>query len=185
MLTTGSLAKAGGREAVPDDFDQYVATRGQALLRLAYVLTGDPSDAEDVVQDVLARALPRWSRIIDAEDPDAYLRRMLVNANVSRWRRFRRRETPFAEITPDGSAPDAADVAVAGSENDRLWRAVLALPKNQRSAVTLRFHEDLSYAEIGTITGCAEATARSHVFRGLAALRAALGEAPTDEGEGA
>ena len=176
MLTIGSVAEVGVHAKVPDDFDEYVATRGQALLRFAYVLTGDPSDAEDVVQDVLARALPRWDRINRAEDPDAYLRRMLVNANISRWRRFRRRETPFAEVVPDVAVPDAADVAVAGSETDRLWRAVLELPRNQRVAVALRFHEGLGYAEIGTITGCAEATARSHVFRGLAALRVALGE---------
>lgn len=164
------------QETVPDDFDEYVASRGQALLRLAYVLTGDRSDAEDVVQDVLARALPRWDRITRVEDPDAYLRRMLVNANVSRWRRFRRRETPFADVTPDGVAPDAAAVAEVGSDAERLWQAVLALPRSQCSAVTLRYHEGLSYADIGGVLGCAEATARSHVFRGLAALRAALGE---------
>src|SRR5690349_2743410 len=176
LTTTGSFVEAGARVAEFDDFDEYVAARGQALLRLAYVLTGDAADAEDVVQDVLARALPRWQRIAAAEDPDAYVRRMVVNANVSRWRRFRRRETPVADVIHPEHAPDSADLAVDAGENQRLWGEVLALPQSQRAAITLRFHEGLAYAEIGSVLGCAEATARSHVFRGLAALRTALGE---------
>ena len=56
----------------PPEFDAWVAARGQSLLRLAYVLTGNRADAEDVVQDALSRALPRWSRISTVEDPDAY-----------------------------------------------------------------------------------------------------------------
>src|SRR3954454_6034735 len=76
------------------DFDAWVVARGPALLKLAYVLTGNKADAEDVVQDALSRALPRWSRICRADDVDAYVRRMVVNANVSRWRKFYRRESP-------------------------------------------------------------------------------------------
>ena len=75
------------------DFDEWVAARGDALYRLAYVLTGNRADAEDAVQDALSRALPRWSRIVEADDPDAYVRRMVVNAHTSWWRRFRRRES--------------------------------------------------------------------------------------------
>lgn len=74
------------------DFDEWVAARGDSLMRLAYVLTGNRADAEDVVQDALSRALPRWERIRVVEDPDAYMRRMVINAHTSWWRRFRRKE---------------------------------------------------------------------------------------------
>lgn len=75
----------GVTRSEPPDFDAWVAARGPALLRLAYTLTGDRGDAEDVVQDALSRALPRWERISRADDPDAYVRRMVVNAHVSEW----------------------------------------------------------------------------------------------------
>src|SRR3954468_21849102 len=81
------------QQPVPD-FDGWVAARGPGLLRLAYTLTGNASDAEDVVQEALARALPRWNRISRVEEVDAYVRRMVINANTSWWRRFRRRESP-------------------------------------------------------------------------------------------
>ena len=87
----------GGSETVPD-FDTWVAARGPGLLRLAYTLTGNRADAEDVVQEALARALPRWARISRVDDVDAYVRRMVVNAHTSWWRRWRRRESPVAEL---------------------------------------------------------------------------------------
>src|SRR3954471_2474560 len=96
-----------GQESTP--FDGWVAARGPALLKLAYTLTGNAADAEDVVQEALARALPRWERISRVDNVDAYVRRMVVNAHTSWWRRFRRREAPVAEVR---------DVAVPG-EHDR------------------------------------------------------------------
>lgn len=153
-----------------DDFDEWVATRGPGLLRLAYVLTGSRADAEDVVQDALSRALPRWSRISTVGDPDAYVRRMVVNAHTSWWRKFRRREIPVAE------ARDTAAAAPDLAEQDRLWRACLALPESQRTAVVLRYYEQLEYAEIAALTGVREGSVRSRVSRGLAALKETLTE---------
>jgi DNA-directed RNA polymerase specialized sigma24 family protein len=143
-------------EAGPIDFEAWVAERSNALLRFAYVLTGDTNLAEDAVQDALTTACARWSRVSRADDPEAYVKRMVVNAHISWWRRFRRRESPAAEpirvmpAAPDGTA-------------DR-----------QRAAVVLRFYEGLSYAEIAVLLHCAEATARSSVHRALAALKATL-----------
>ena len=162
-----------------DDFAEYVAARGPAMLRLAYVLTGNAVDAEDVVQDALSRALPRWSRIAAVEDVDAYVRRMVVNAHVSWWRRFKRRESPVETVHHAHDEPleeDAADAVATGMSDERLWQACARLPRDQRVAVVLRYYEQLSYAEIADLTGCAEATARSRVFRGIAALRDLLGE---------
>ncbi len=79
-------------------FDSWVAARGPAMLRLAYTLTGNASDAEDVVQDALSRALPRWDRISRVDNIDAYVRRMVINAHTSWWRKWRRRESPTAEV---------------------------------------------------------------------------------------
>jgi RNA polymerase sigma-70 factor (sigma-E family) len=159
-----------GRAAVVD-FDDWVAARGPALLRLAHVLTGSTADAEDVVQDALSRALPRWSRISSLDDPDAYVRRMVVNAHVSGWRRFRRREVPVESVR-DRAITDGPDAG----ERDRMWRACLALPPDQRTAVVLRFYEDLDYAEIADLTGVREGSVRSRVSRGVAALRREWGE---------
>jgi RNA polymerase sigma-70 factor (sigma-E family) len=166
-----TMAQAGRTSVEVPDFDSWVAARGPALLRLAYVLTGNGADAEDVVQDALSRALPRWSRISTVDDPDAYVRRMVVNAHVSRWRKLRRREVPV-EVVHDRPVP----AGVGAEDRDRLWRACQALPPDQRTAVVLRFYEDLDYAEIAALTGVREGSVRSRVSRGIAAMRHELGE---------
>ena len=152
------------------DFDAWVAARGPSLLRLARVLTGNAAEAEDVVQEALSRAFPRWSRISEMADPAAYVRRMVVHEHTSWWRKFRRRETPT------GSVPDAVVEAGAAGDHDRIWAACRRLPEAQRAAVVLRFYEQLEYAEIADLTGVREGSVRSRVSRGLAALREDLGE---------
>ena len=157
------------------DFDAWVAARGPALLRLAFALTGDRADAQDVVQEALARALPRWQRISRVEDVDAYVRRMVVNAHTSWWRRFRRRESPVAQVR-DTESPHGAQPPLMPDERRRLWLACQALPEAQRTAVVLRYYEQLEYAEIADLTGVREGSVRSRVSRGLAALRTEMGE---------
>jgi RNA polymerase sigma-70 factor (sigma-E family) len=159
-------------DAPVDDFDAWVAARGPALVRLAWALTGSRSDAEDLVQDVLAKALPRWPRIAGLEDPDAYVRRMVVNGHVSRWRRLGRRERPVADV-PD--RPVASRDA-AYDERERLWQACRSLPRDLRVAVVLRYFEQLEYAEIAALTGVREGSVRSRVSRGIATLRQMMGE---------
>jgi len=155
------------------DFDEWVAARGPALLRLARVLTGDDVLAQDVVQEALSRALPRWSRISGLADPYAYVRRMVVNEHTSWWRRFRRRETPVADpVDHDVEAPPAD----SHEERERIWAACRRLPEAQRTAVVLRYYEQLEYAEIAELTGVREGSVRSRVSRGLAALRDDLGD---------
>jgi len=91
------------------DFDEWVAQRGAALLRFAYLLTRDRARAEEAVQDALIAAYSRWTRICRDRDPEAYVRRSIVNADISRWRRFFRRETPTADPVEDSSDPDHAE----------------------------------------------------------------------------
>jgi RNA polymerase sigma-70 factor (sigma-E family) len=156
----------------PPSFDDWVAARGASLLRFAYVVTGSQHAAEDAVQDALARACERWDRVGRTADPDSYVRRMVVNAHISRWRRTRR-EAPV-EVLP--GAGEGADHAARVSTADAVWAVCRDLPPRQRAAVVLRFYEDLDYPEIASLLGCSEVTVRSHVHRALAALRSRLSE---------
>ena len=179
---TQGTSRREGTVAVTTDFEDYVAQRGPALLRLATLVTGSDDDAQDAVQDALSRALPRWDRIVRADDPDAYVRRMVLNAHTSAWRRFRRKEAPVA-LVRTGASDDPEALGLAHLDHERVWSACLGLPTSQRVAVVLRFYEQLSYAEIAALTEVAESTARSRVHRALERLRAALGESPSGTGD--
>jgi RNA polymerase sigma-70 factor (sigma-E family) len=162
------------------EFETWVADRADALLRFGYVLTGDRTMAEDAVQDALTTACAKWSKIRAADDPDAYVRRMIVNAHISWWRRFRRRESPVADPVPGSLA--SPDGAGERAEAEAVWSLCATLPGRHRAAVVLRYYEGLSYAEIAEVLDCAEATARSWVHRALAELRQTLTTDPTRNG---
>ena len=152
-----------------ESFEEYVTARGDRLLRFAYVLCGDGYLAEDLVQDVLARAHRRWSRI-EAEQPDAYLRAAIVRAHLS-WRRRRSStERVVAQVAdPDRHPPDfAQDLAV----RDELWTLLAGLPRAQRAVLVLRFFEYLDDRRIAEVLGCAPATVRVHASRAVSTLRA-------------
>ncbi|MEU8227426.1 SigE family RNA polymerase sigma factor [Kribbella sp. NPDC048915] len=169
----------------PLEFEAWVAEKADALLRFAYVLTGDRHLAEDAVQDALTTACARWGRVSRADDPEAYVKRMVVNAHISWWRRFRRREAPVDD--PVRTARPVGDGTADRAEAEAIWELCATLPDKQRAAVVLRFYEELSYAEIAQLLHCAEATARSHVHRALASLKTTLNtEQRTERGtEGA
>jgi RNA polymerase sigma-70 factor (sigma-E family) len=152
---------------VTESFAEYVAGRGHALTRMAYLLTGDHSQAEDLVQTALAKAFSRWSRIGSMSAPDAYVRRMIVNEHVSGWRQYRRQETPLAEI-PQVCVADLADELAVGQA---VRAAVRELPARQRAALVLRFYEDLPDAAVAAILGCSPTTVRSQIARALTRLR--------------
>jgi RNA polymerase sigma-70 factor (sigma-E family) len=151
-------------------YDAWVEVRIPALLRFAYLVTGSQTAAEDAVQSALVSACEKWARVSRRDDPDAYVRRMIVNAHISAWRRSGRRESPVALVRETAEADPAGEVA----RHDAVWRMCSALPPRQRAAVVLRFYEDLDYPEIATVLGIAEATVRSHVHRALTALRREL-----------
>ena len=157
-------------------FEEWAQARVAGLLRFAYLVTGSQHAGEDAVQSALTRACERWSRVSRTDDPDTYVRRMVVNAHVSSWRRSGRRELSVPEVY-DASGGDPAETL---ARDDAVWRVCAALPPQQRAAVVLRFYEDLDYSEIAQVLGVAEATARSHVHRGLTALRIELSEQEDD-----
>ena len=155
-------------------FDEFVSARLAALLRYATVVTCDPHLAEDITQDVLVRAQPRWRRIGGMGAPEHYVRRMILNEFLS-WRRRRAaRVVPLARESLDRLAPHGPDHAVASDERDLVLRAVAALPPRQRAAVALRYYEDLYDEEIAELLGCRPVTVRSNISRALATLRAIL-----------
>ena len=152
-------------------FDDYVVARGQALLRLAWLLARDEQLAQDVVQEVLARASTRWSRIERAGSPDAYVRKMVVNELLS-WRR-RRHEIPSDQLAdrPAGGT-HAGDPAGAHADRDEVMRLLATLPHQQRAVLVLRHYEGLDDEGIAAVIGCAPVTVRAHAAKGIARLRA-------------
>jgi RNA polymerase sigma-70 factor (sigma-E family) len=160
---------------VTPTIDEFVAVRGPALLRLALMLTGQRPAAEDLVQSVLVRAYPRWSRIAAMEHVEAYLKRMLVNEHLRWRRRLARDRGPASESERAGAGTGAApDASGAYASRDAAWALLARLPRRQRAVLVLRYYEDLADAEIATILGCRESTVRSQAARGLAALRATV-----------
>ena len=141
--------------------------RSPDLLRLARVLTVDRHSAEDLVQISLLSAWRSWSRVQGAEDPDAYVRRVMVNAATSSWRRRWRGEVPTERI-PE---PVATDHISAIGDRDALVRRVSALPTRQRAAIALRYFADLDDQAVADALGCSVSTARSQISRALGKLR--------------
>ncbi len=146
------------------------------LLLTAVLLSGgDWAAGEDLLQGAFERTLRHWPRIAVGA-PEAYVRRALVNAATSRWRRMkaRLREVP---LVVDGSwtldpADPAADQADLLTVRDGLVRALAALPPRQRAVVVLRYIDDLPEADVAAALGCSVGTVRSQAHRGLERLRA-------------
>ncbi len=163
-------------------FDDFVATRSTRLLRTAYLLTHDRALAEDLVQTSLAKAWFAWARI--EGQPDAYVRRVMVNTYSSWWRRRWNGEEATAELPERGARSGhrpAEDVRV--DDRTDLWRALARLPKRQRAVVVLRFYEDLSEVETAEIMQCSVGTVKSQASRALAKLRIDPTLAPNSDEE--
>jgi RNA polymerase sigma-70 factor (sigma-E family) len=148
-------------------FRDYVQARSRALLRTAYLLTGNLADAEDLLQSALAKTYLAWDRIEDRGALDGYVRRALVNTHISWWRRRRLDEFPTDEV-PDQAV---ADYSVSSELQESLRRAIDRLPQRMRAAVMLRYYEDMTEAEVAEILGVSLGTVKSTVSRAVAKLR--------------
>ena len=145
-----------------DDFAEFVAARSGALLRTAYLLTGDHHEAEDLVQTALIKVVPRWGRL---REPEPYVRRVLVNESISRWRRRRWRET---------SVPEVHDRTITGHDVEEqlvLRQALARLAPKQRAVVVLRYFDDLTEAQTAGVLGISVGTVKSQSRDALARLR--------------
>jgi RNA polymerase sigma-70 factor (sigma-E family) len=167
----GSVSRPTG-----DDFEDWVRASSPHLRRLAFLLTGDIDNAEDLLQSAYAKVLPRWHKISVYDSPEAYMHRVMLNLRTSWWRRSRNREYSTAEI-PEApwraGTPGEGDAVV---EAHGLLAALRDLPERQRAAVVLRHWCDLSEAETAHAMKCSVGTVKSNASRGLARLRTALAQ---------
>jgi RNA polymerase sigma-70 factor (sigma-E family) len=162
-----------GAEELDERFTAFVRSRGDHHLRMATLLTGNPDAAEDLVQASLLKLYRAWPRIDTSGEPDAYLRRIIVNTHRSWWRARWRRETPVPEVPEAATGEDAAERHAIGA----LVRLALArLPSQQRAVLVLRYCEDLPEAEVAALLGCSVGTVKTHAHRGLRALRETFGD---------
>ena len=160
------------------EFDAFVVARSPALLRTAFLLVHDEGRAEDLLQTALTKAWFAWRRI---EDPEAYVRRVIVTTSASWWRRRWNAETPSADL-PDRTP--AAPTDSADTDRD-LWVAIGHLPRRQRAVVVLRYLEDRSEHDTAELLGCSVGTVKSQASRALAKLRLDAALAPAvDERSG-
>jgi RNA polymerase sigma-70 factor (sigma-E family) len=156
----------------PAGFAEFVAARSPALLRAAWLLTGDAGKAEDLLQTALARTWRGWPRISGGGNPEAYVRRMLYTTYLTWWRRRWRAEVPTEGLPGYAERADLADVADRSAVRDAVARALARLPRGQRAVVVLRFFEDRSVQETADLLGCSTGTVKTQCARALAALRA-------------
>jgi len=150
------------------DFESFVAARSAALLRTAWLLTGDWALAQDLVQTSLVKAWPRWDRIERQDEPEAYVRRVMVTTYATWWRRRWRNEVP------GGTVPDSAtvhDPLESVDQRAALGAALATLSRGQRAVVVLRYFHDLSEADTAAVLGCGVGTVKSQHARALARLR--------------
>jgi RNA polymerase sigma-70 factor (sigma-E family) len=176
---------AAAADRAPDsdrvvDFDGFVVTRSPALMRTAWLLTGDWQLAEDLLQTALAKAYLAWHRIGPGRE-EAYVRRVLVTTYSTWWRRRWRGEVPTEQLPepaaqePDTEHPDVELRSV-------VLAALAGLPRRQRATVVLRYYCDLSEAETAEALGCSVGTVKSQAAKGLARLRSSDLAAAVNEG---
>jgi RNA polymerase sigma-70 factor (sigma-E family) len=158
--------------AADEEFAEFMRARWPSMVRLAYGLTGDRGHAEDVAQTAFARAYASWSRVKRAGDPDAYVRRIVINENRNRFRRRRVPEDLPGVLPEPRTNRQAADQA----DRDDLLDALSRLGPRQRAVIVLRYYLGMSEAETAATLNCAVGTVKSQASRALATLRTQVTE---------
>jgi len=151
--------------------DLYIRNAPGAL-RLAYFLTGNRAVAEDLVQEAFVRVAGRFAHLRVPDAFDAYLRRTIVNLFTSH---LRRKKLERAWARKHGAEP-AQTSQPDHAARDELWRALQTLPERQRAAIVLRYYGDLSERQAADVLGCSTGALNQLVVRGMAALRAQIGD---------
>jgi RNA polymerase sigma-70 factor (sigma-E family) len=162
---------SGTASGAEQDFRAFVQGMATPLHRMAVLLCGDWHLADDLVQEALAKAYSNWRKVQRADNPSAYVRRILINESRRHWRR-QGNVTPRAAADLAGIAvPDLSDGVANRAE---LVQALQTLPLRQRATVVLRFLEGLSERETAAVLGCSEGTVKSQTSRALTKLKSAL-----------
>ncbi|MEV4280645.1 SigE family RNA polymerase sigma factor [Actinoplanes xinjiangensis] len=160
---------SGPHHGENSSFEEFVAARLGALLRYATVLTCDPHQADDIVGEVMVRVSARWRRIAAMDQPEAYVKRMVLNEFLSLRRRWGR-VVPMSHEQLDTRA-GAVDPLTERQERDELIRRVGALPARQRAVIVLRYFEGHTFDEIAELMGSRASTVRAQASTALAKLR--------------
>jgi RNA polymerase sigma-70 factor (sigma-E family) len=150
-----------------EEFRHFMRGRWPAMVRLAYGLTGDQGHAEDVAQAAFAKAYASWSRVMRTGNPDAYVRRIVINEHRSRFRK-RRVEENLVSAVPERPGQAAGDLV---SDSSALLQALRKLGPRQRAVIVLRYWMDMSEAETAAALNCSVGTVKSQASRALATLR--------------
>jgi RNA polymerase sigma-70 factor (sigma-E family) len=182
----GNRMNAGTRDGPParaDNADQPVAVleellsaKGEHLLRTAVLLAGSHADGEDLLQAALERLFRRWRTIHG--DPEGYLRQTLYHLAADGWRRNGAWRARLGLVGHPASVPDGT---AAVDQRDQIIRLLRALPPRQRTAIVLRYWEELSEAETARAMGCSVGTVKAASSRGLRKLRELSGSAAADD----
>ncbi|WFE59760.1 SigE family RNA polymerase sigma factor [Micromonospora sp. WMMD712] len=159
------------KDPLEEEFREFVAARSGALLRTAYLLTGDWATAEDLLQTALTKTYLACKRLGGIEAIEPYARRVMVNTSTSWWRRRWHGERP-TEVLPERAGVDEIEQQL---DRDVLWRQLRALPSRQRAVLVLRFYEDMSEAQTAALLEISPGTVKSQTSRALATLRRRLG----------
>ncbi|MFV2112776.1 SigE family RNA polymerase sigma factor [Micromonospora sp. LOL_025] len=170
------------RDPLEEEFRDFVAARSGALLRTAYLLSGDWATAEDLLQTALTKTYLAWKRLGGIEAIEPYARRVMINTSTSWWRRRWHGERP-TDVLPERAGIDEIEQQL---DRDLLWRHLSALPSRQRAVLVLRFYEDMSEAQTAVLLGISPGTVKSQTSRALGTLRRRMGaEAALDLPTGA
>lgn len=151
-----------------DDFTTFVVARSPSLLRLAYLLTGNRNDAEDLVQVALTNAYVSWKRIESAHAVDSYVRTCLVRSHFAGRRRS---SVPVSTLVVDPVDRRSAAALESVEDRDELWDALLNLPPRQRAVLVLKYLEDLDEATIAALLRCSRGTVKSQTSARSSTLR--------------
>lgn len=158
-------------------FEAFYQQELKPVIGLAYALSGSSTAAEDLAQDAFLAAHKNWDRVSTYDRPQAWVRRVVANMSVSRFRRKMSEAKALARVRGEPTVLPAL-----AAPDDEFWKAVRALPKRQAQAIALHYLEDLSIAEIAEILECAEGTVKVHLHKGRKSLATKLG---VDREEGA
>lgn len=161
-----------------DTFVQFVHARSPALMRTAYLLTGDAELARDLLQTALTNMYVAWPRIQSTEALDAYARTSMTRTLIS-WRRYRGRrpEIVHSEIADRSAVHDSTT-----DDREEILSCLRRLPPRQRAVIVLRYYEELSEQETASALGCSVGTVKSQASRGLARLKQMMTTAALNDG---
>ncbi|MFB9311472.1 SigE family RNA polymerase sigma factor [Nocardioides plantarum] len=156
--------------AGPTGFEEYAVARGPWLQRVAFLLSGDAHLAQDLAQSTLVQAHRSWKRVQAADDPNAYVRRILVNELRTLQRRRSWSEVVSDEPATLRLAPAGDDVEVGVVQRLEVERLLGRLSPRARAVLTLRYLEDLPATEVADLLGLSPSSVRSATSRALTRL---------------